>query len=79
MLQRGRLERVASAKRYAAIWIADEAGWTVFADAALNDPLFCDVHSFDADIEVLCHGVVDAGIQLPTIKRVNWETEGRAT
>ena len=69
MLQRGRLERVAAAKRYTAIWIADEAGWAIFADATLDDRLFCNVHSFDADIEVLSHSVLTGKlkVELPDV------------
>lgn len=75
-LQRGHLERVASAKRYTAIWVTDKASWTIFADTALDDALFGKVHRFNTDIEVFGDGVVDACIQLTAVKRMNREAEG---
>ena len=77
--QRSVLEGVATTKGNPPVRVSNKAGGPGFTHAFLDDLFFCDVHRFDTDIEVICDIIVDAGVKLATVQRVDREAKGRAT
>ncbi len=71
-------EAVDTAKDDAPVRKTDAAQRSGCRDAVLVDALFGQVHSLNTDIEVIVDRVVDAGVQLASVERVDREAERAA-